>query len=170
MKRFISLSELKKYHLKHRDTGGPLKDMALFTRARLSVQPLSAGMYRHSPFNITRDLFFFLSSSCSSLQRSLTSSWVWRIKHLCEDWIIFDSKDLCLFFFILMTTIVQIISCKMRLSSFKYKNIFSTTSAAAPECLFYHNHSFIADCFAVLRFCFRFFKSWKTLDQQIQQW
>lgn len=42
MKRFIPLSELKKFHLKHRDTGGPLKDMALFTRARLSVQPLTA--------------------------------------------------------------------------------------------------------------------------------
>ncbi|KAM9358922.1 thymocyte nuclear protein 1 [Symphorus nematophorus] len=41
MKRFISLSELKKYHLQHRAKGGPLKDMALFTRARLSVQPLT---------------------------------------------------------------------------------------------------------------------------------
>nr|XP_046245355.1 thymocyte nuclear protein 1 [Scatophagus argus] len=42
MKRFIPLSELKKYHLQHRANGGPLKDMALFTRARLSVQPLTA--------------------------------------------------------------------------------------------------------------------------------
>ncbi|KAG7478828.1 hypothetical protein JOB18_009705 [Solea senegalensis] len=41
MKRYIPLSELKKYHLQHRDKGGPLKDMALFTRARLSVQPLT---------------------------------------------------------------------------------------------------------------------------------
>ncbi|XP_029699289.1 thymocyte nuclear protein 1 isoform X2 [Takifugu rubripes] len=41
MKRFIPLSELKKYHLQHRAQGGPLKDMALFTRARLSVQPLT---------------------------------------------------------------------------------------------------------------------------------
>lgn len=43
MKRFIPLSELKKYHLQHRALGGPLKDMALFTRARLSVQPLTTG-------------------------------------------------------------------------------------------------------------------------------
>ncbi|XP_068601708.1 thymocyte nuclear protein 1 [Brachionichthys hirsutus] len=41
MKRFLPLSELKKYHLQHRSSGGPLKDMALFTRARLSVQPLT---------------------------------------------------------------------------------------------------------------------------------
>ncbi|KAM6931970.1 thymocyte nuclear protein 1 [Lycodopsis pacificus] len=41
MKRFLPLSELKKYHLQHRATGGPLKDAALFTRARLSVQPLT---------------------------------------------------------------------------------------------------------------------------------
>ncbi|XP_029026823.1 thymocyte nuclear protein 1 [Betta splendens] len=41
-KRFLSLSELKKYHLQHRAEGGPLKDMALFTRARLSVQPLTS--------------------------------------------------------------------------------------------------------------------------------
>ncbi|XP_044057863.1 thymocyte nuclear protein 1 [Siniperca chuatsi] len=40
-KRFLPLSELKKYHLQHRANGGPLKDMALFTRARLSVQPLT---------------------------------------------------------------------------------------------------------------------------------
>lgn len=40
-KRFLPLSELKKYHLQHRAEGGPLKDMALFTRARLSVQPLT---------------------------------------------------------------------------------------------------------------------------------
>ncbi|CAG08904.1 unnamed protein product, partial [Tetraodon nigroviridis] len=41
MKRFIPLSELKRYHLQHRAEGGPLKDMALFTKARLSVQPLT---------------------------------------------------------------------------------------------------------------------------------
>lgn len=41
MNRFVPLSELKKYHLQHRAKGGPLKDMALFTRARLSVQPLT---------------------------------------------------------------------------------------------------------------------------------
>ncbi|KAM4849876.1 thymocyte nuclear protein 1 isoform X4 [Urocitellus parryii] len=41
MKRFISLAELKTYHQSHKATGGPLKDMALFTRKRLSVQPLT---------------------------------------------------------------------------------------------------------------------------------
>ncbi|XP_026878223.1 thymocyte nuclear protein 1 isoform X1 [Electrophorus electricus] len=40
-RRFIPLSELKKYHLKHKNTGGPLRNMALFTRSRLSVQPLT---------------------------------------------------------------------------------------------------------------------------------
>ncbi|XP_072248385.1 LOW QUALITY PROTEIN: thymocyte nuclear protein 1 [Leuresthes tenuis] len=42
MRRFLPLAELKKYHLQHRASGGPLKDMALFTRARLSVQPLAS--------------------------------------------------------------------------------------------------------------------------------
>nr|XP_055052263.1 thymocyte nuclear protein 1 [Misgurnus anguillicaudatus] len=42
VKRFIPLSELKKLHMQHKTNGGPLKDMALFTRARLSVQPLTA--------------------------------------------------------------------------------------------------------------------------------
>ncbi|RVE64980.1 hypothetical protein OJAV_G00131180 [Oryzias javanicus] len=40
--RFLPLSELKKYHLQHRDSGGPLKSLALFTKPRLSVQPLTA--------------------------------------------------------------------------------------------------------------------------------
>ncbi|XP_017566554.1 thymocyte nuclear protein 1 [Pygocentrus nattereri] len=40
-KRFIPLAELKKYHLQHKSKGGPLSNMALFTRARLSVQPLT---------------------------------------------------------------------------------------------------------------------------------
>ncbi|CAL8362585.1 unnamed protein product [Merluccius merluccius] len=42
LQRFIPLSELKKYHLQHSAKGGPLKNMALFTRARLSVQPLTS--------------------------------------------------------------------------------------------------------------------------------
>ncbi|XP_054650157.1 thymocyte nuclear protein 1 [Dunckerocampus dactyliophorus] len=42
MKRFLPLAELKKYHLQHRAKGGPLKDMTLFTGARLSVQRLTA--------------------------------------------------------------------------------------------------------------------------------
>ncbi|XP_032497722.1 thymocyte nuclear protein 1 isoform X3 [Phocoena sinus] len=43
MKRFIPLAELKTHHQAHRATGGPLKNMALFTRQRLSVQPLTRG-------------------------------------------------------------------------------------------------------------------------------
>ncbi|XP_037533507.1 thymocyte nuclear protein 1 [Nematolebias whitei] len=42
MKRFLPLSELKKLHLQHRRDGGPLRGAALFTRARLSVQPLTS--------------------------------------------------------------------------------------------------------------------------------
>ncbi|XP_066462714.1 thymocyte nuclear protein 1 [Eleutherodactylus coqui] len=41
LKRYISLAELKKLHQKHKTTAGPLRNMALFTRARLSVQPLT---------------------------------------------------------------------------------------------------------------------------------
>lgn len=41
MHRYIPLSELKALHLKHKADGGPLRNMALFTRARLSVQPVS---------------------------------------------------------------------------------------------------------------------------------
>merc|ERR1712002_401160 len=41
MKRYISLHELKKIHLEHKDKGGPLAKLALFTKARLSVQPLT---------------------------------------------------------------------------------------------------------------------------------
>ncbi|XP_053125376.1 thymocyte nuclear protein 1 [Hemicordylus capensis] len=40
-KRFIPLAELKVHHQMHRNSGGPLKDVALFTRQRLSVQPLT---------------------------------------------------------------------------------------------------------------------------------
>ncbi|XP_033751252.1 thymocyte nuclear protein 1-like [Pecten maximus] len=41
LKRFIPLAELKQLYLKHKDCGGPLSKLALFTRARLSVQPLT---------------------------------------------------------------------------------------------------------------------------------
>lgn len=58
MKRFISLSELKKYHLEHVRQGGALKNMALFTRARLSVQPLTAGGYRVGREKNTSDEMF----------------------------------------------------------------------------------------------------------------
>lgn len=50
LKRFLPLTELKKYHLQHRSSGGPLKNMALFTRARLSVQPLTTGTVWKKPF------------------------------------------------------------------------------------------------------------------------
>ncbi|XP_048836390.1 thymocyte nuclear protein 1 [Brienomyrus brachyistius] len=41
-KRFLPLAELKKYHLQHKAEGGALRKLALCTRARLSVQPLTA--------------------------------------------------------------------------------------------------------------------------------
>ncbi|XP_025749131.1 thymocyte nuclear protein 1 isoform X4 [Callorhinus ursinus] len=41
MKRYITLAELKTHYQAHKTTGGPLKNMALFTRQRLSVQPLT---------------------------------------------------------------------------------------------------------------------------------
>ncbi|XP_038634891.1 thymocyte nuclear protein 1 [Scyliorhinus canicula] len=41
MKRFISLAEMKRHHQEHKTKEGPLKNMALFTRARLSIQPLA---------------------------------------------------------------------------------------------------------------------------------
>ncbi|NWI74458.1 THYN1 protein, partial [Dryoscopus gambensis] len=40
-KRFIPLSELKVHHLEHKAQGGPLKNMMLFAKQRLSVQPLT---------------------------------------------------------------------------------------------------------------------------------
>lgn len=52
MKRFIPLAELKTHHQAHRATGGPLKNMVLFTRQRLSVQPLTRG--KTSPFLFNR--------------------------------------------------------------------------------------------------------------------
>ncbi|XP_068094902.1 thymocyte nuclear protein 1 isoform X2 [Hyperolius riggenbachi] len=41
LKRYIPLAELKQIHQQHKASGGPLRNMALFTRARLSVQPLT---------------------------------------------------------------------------------------------------------------------------------
>ncbi|XP_005216663.1 thymocyte nuclear protein 1 isoform X1 [Bos indicus x Bos taurus] len=43
MKRFIPLAELRAHHQAHRASGGPLKNMALFTHQRLSVQRLTRG-------------------------------------------------------------------------------------------------------------------------------
>ena len=45
LKRYIPLAELKALHLEHKSSEGPLKNIALFTKARLSVQPLSQGLY-----------------------------------------------------------------------------------------------------------------------------
>ncbi|XP_058049984.1 thymocyte nuclear protein 1 [Ahaetulla prasina] len=39
--RFIPLAELKAHRQAHQKSGGPLKEMALFTRPRLSVQPVT---------------------------------------------------------------------------------------------------------------------------------
>ena len=43
LSRLISLQQLKQIHLEHKATNpkGPLHNLALFTRARLSVQPLT---------------------------------------------------------------------------------------------------------------------------------
>ncbi|KAF4009544.1 hypothetical protein G4228_000400 [Cervus hanglu yarkandensis] len=41
MRRFIPLAELRAHHEAHKASGGPLKNMALFTRQRLSVQRLT---------------------------------------------------------------------------------------------------------------------------------
>jgi predicted RNA-binding protein with PUA-like domain len=42
LKRFIPLTELKYYHLLHKANGkGPLRNISLFTRSRLSVQSLN---------------------------------------------------------------------------------------------------------------------------------
>lgn len=60
MKRFVPLSELKKYHLQHQAEGGPLKDMALFTRARLSVQPLTPGKSKEEHVTVTHSAVYFL--------------------------------------------------------------------------------------------------------------
>ena len=41
LKRYIPLHELKELHQEHKSNGGPLANLALFTKARLSVQPLT---------------------------------------------------------------------------------------------------------------------------------
>ena len=44
LRRFIPLAELKAYHLEHKEkkqSTGPLANLALFTKSRLSVQPLT---------------------------------------------------------------------------------------------------------------------------------
>lgn len=39
--RYIPLDELKRVHLAHKTSGGPLAGLSLFTKARLSVMPIS---------------------------------------------------------------------------------------------------------------------------------
>jgi len=41
LKRYIPLQELKDYHIEHKSSKGPLANLAMFTKARLSVQPIS---------------------------------------------------------------------------------------------------------------------------------
>merc|ERR1712013_48113 len=41
LKRYIPLQELKDYHIEHKASKGPLANLAMFTKARLSVQPIS---------------------------------------------------------------------------------------------------------------------------------
>lgn len=60
MKRFIPLSELKRIHLQHVKQGGALKNMALFTRARLSVQPLTAGKYKIGQDSVKISTFYIM--------------------------------------------------------------------------------------------------------------
>lgn len=43
LKRMISLTELKEIHQNHKLNDGPLKNMLLLTRGRLSVQPITKG-------------------------------------------------------------------------------------------------------------------------------
>lgn len=40
-KRYIPLEELKQLHMNHKKTGGPLAGLSLFTKARLSVMPIT---------------------------------------------------------------------------------------------------------------------------------
>ena len=47
LERYITLEELKKTHLEHKAKGGPLADLALFTRARLSVCPIREKEWNH---------------------------------------------------------------------------------------------------------------------------
>ncbi|KAK6191567.1 hypothetical protein SNE40_003222 [Patella caerulea] len=41
LKRYVSLKELKELHISHKANGGPLRNIALFTKTRLSVQPVT---------------------------------------------------------------------------------------------------------------------------------
>ena len=60
LKRYIPLSELKALHLEHKADGGPLKNVALFTKARLSVQPLTQGIH----YNVILDDIFHHNVIC----------------------------------------------------------------------------------------------------------
>ena len=47
LKRYIPLPELKALHQEHKSKGGPLAKVALFTSARLSVQPLTDEEFKY---------------------------------------------------------------------------------------------------------------------------
>merc|ERR1712223_388496 len=47
LKRYIPLPELKALHQEHKAKGGPLAKLALFTSARLSVQPLTDDEFKY---------------------------------------------------------------------------------------------------------------------------
>merc|ERR1712156_32629 len=47
LKRYIPLPELKALHQEHKAKGGPLAKLALFTSARLSVQPLTEDEFKY---------------------------------------------------------------------------------------------------------------------------
>ena len=46
-KRYIPLHELKERHLEHKSNQGPLANLALFTKARLSVQGLTTEEFNY---------------------------------------------------------------------------------------------------------------------------
>ena len=51
LRRYVPLHELKKIFLQHKESKGPLENLALFVSARLSVQPLTK-----DEFEFIRDL------------------------------------------------------------------------------------------------------------------
>ena len=70
LNRFIPLSELKMYHLKHKSEGnGPLRNLSLFTRSRLSVQSL------------TKEEFDFIVSLENTKNESIWNNKIWNYRH-----------------------------------------------------------------------------------------
>lgn len=60
LKRFISLKELKTIHLEHKTSGGALQKLSLFTRARLSVQPLTEGKIQPRDMLLMKPVLFLV--------------------------------------------------------------------------------------------------------------